>query len=318
MLPCAIRGAASRPAAPWPPDWEATREVTGLAEWPRLLNQPVRANRPAGVTPSLVKHQIDGGKYRVQPFGQVPLRRNDMGIVHHESSPCRVRFAGPSLPWKSRTRQAISLSRQIPQTSRAAQQHLQLWVNGGMTTGEDQTQSIVFDLLLAVRAAFSSATSSTREAISELKFGFRRPCKSKRIDRLADFPAGDQRALRICQHPISLPNLHGGCVRHRCMASSARSSDHFSNRTSQANTRRETGPVEIVDPVAGSSLKASRFISIIFHASLTTSASRIDIGSDGEILPDSIQNLKSAIQNAHPQQKFKSRRRSCIRNQQRD
>jgi len=104
VLPCAIRGAASRPAALWPPVREATREVTGPAEWPRLLDQPVRANRPA--RPHILReHQIDGGKHRVQPFGQVCQRRNDirdlcitnLGLAAYDG-------AGPSLPWKSRTR----------------------------------------------------------------------------------------------------------------------------------------------------------------------------------------------------------------------
>jgi hypothetical protein len=33
-----------------------------------------------------------------------------------------------------------------PKSGQESERHLQSWVNGGMTTGEDQTQSIVFDL----------------------------------------------------------------------------------------------------------------------------------------------------------------------------
>ena len=54
-----------------------------------------------------------------------------------------------------------------------------------------------------------------------------------------------------------------------------------------------------------------------FHASLTASVVRIDIGSDGEILPDSIQNLKSAVRTTTPN-KSSNPVAGRIRNQRRD
>jgi hypothetical protein len=50
---------------------------------------------------------------------------------------------------------------------------------------------------------------------------------------------------------------------------------------------------------------------------LTASAVRIDIGSDGEILPDSIQNLKSAVRRTTPN-KSSNPVAGRIRNQRRD
>jgi hypothetical protein len=50
---------------------------------------------------------------------------------------------------------------------------------------------------------------------------------------------------------------------------------------------------------------------------LTASAVRIDIGSDGEILPDSIQNLKSAVRTTTPN-KSSNPVAGRIRNQRRD
>jgi hypothetical protein len=50
---------------------------------------------------------------------------------------------------------------------------------------------------------------------------------------------------------------------------------------------------------------------------LSASAVRIDIGSDGEILPDSIQNLKSAVRTTTPN-KSSNPVAGRIRNQRRD